>query len=571
MDSKETVVQDKPLRLMPGVVIVALQWLLRFVVPAIWPDVLAVGILGGVVCWLALVIWWAFFSRAPKFDRWAAVVLMIVALAATSPFLDVSIATANMGLMFIFFSLPILSLAFITWAVLSRRLENRPRRITMAVTIILFTGFWVLLRTDGMSIENNQEIKWRWTATDEAKLLGQGDDKLDAMPLTQADMAKEAEWPGFRGVNRDSVIKGLKIGTDWAKTPPVELWRSPIGPGCSSFAVHGPLLFTQEQRGEYEEVTCYNLNNGKPVWRHGDKIRFWDSHAGAGPRSTPTITKGRVYTLGATGMLNVLDERTGKVIWSHDAAKDTDVKIPVWGYTSSPLVVDGVVLVAISSRLLAYDIVTGKLRWSGADTGESYSSAHLLTINGVKQVLFQNKVGVVSYTAADGKELWKLTLPGIRTIQPAQISDTDILIDMGEITGLRRISLKNMAGKWSIEEKWTSSKLKPNSNDIVINKGYAYGFDGPALACIDIENGERKWKGGRYAGELILLADQDLLLVLSEKGEIALVSADPKEFKEIAKITAITGKTWNHPAVAGDIIIVRNTKEMAAFRLPADK
>lgn len=570
MNSNE-IVQGKPLRLLPGVVIVVLQWLLRFAVPAIWPDALAVGILGGVVCWLALVIWWAFFSRAQKFDRWAAVVLMFAALFATFPFLDVSIATANMGLMFIFFSLPILSLAFIVWAVLCRRLENIPRRITMAVTIVLFTGFWVLLRTGGMSIQNEQELKWRWSMTAEDKFLAQDGGNLTVTSPAPAVLSKEARWPGFRGVNRDSIIKGLKIETDWIKTPPVEMWRSPIGPGCSSFAVHDSLLFTQEQRGEYEMVTCYDLSTGKLVWKHGDKTRFWDSHAGAGPRSTPTLSKGRVYTLGARGLLNVLDELTGKVIWSHDAAKDTDVKIPVWGYASSPLVVDGVVLVAISSRLLAYDIVTGKLRWEGADTGESYSSAHLLTVNGVKQILFQNKAGITSYTAAEGKELWKLPLPGIRTIQPAQINDSDILVDVGEMKGLKRISLKNVAGKWSIEEKWTSSKLKPNSNDIVIHKGYVFGFDGPALACIDIEKGERKWKGGSYAGELILLADQDLLLVLSEKGEIALVNADPKEFKELAKIPAITGKTWNHPAMAGDILIVRNAKEMAAFRLPVEK
>jgi len=247
MESNEVVLK-KSLRLWPGVVIVVLQWVLRFVAPAIWPDTLVVGILGGVVLWLAVVIWWAFFSRAAKFDRWSAVVLMIAALVGTTPFLDISIATANMGLMFIFFSLPVLSLAFVIWAAATRNLENKLKRITMVITILLSTGFWVLLRTDSMTVQNEQYLNWRWAKTGEEKLLSETDN-LTSTSLTQADIAKEAEWPGFRGKDRDSIVKGVKIGTDWAKNPPVEMWRSPIGPGCSSFAIHGSFIFTQEQRG----------------------------------------------------------------------------------------------------------------------------------------------------------------------------------------------------------------------------------------------------------------------------------------------------------------------------------
>jgi hypothetical protein len=134
--------------------------------------------------------------------------------------------------------------------------------------------------------------------------------------------------------------------------------------------------------------------------------------------------------------------------------------------------------------------------------------------------------------------------------------------------GARRLTLSHGADGWNVKERWTSNALKPYFNDYVIHKGHAYGFDGNILASVDVADGTRKWKGGRYgSGQLILLAEQDLLLVLAEEGELALVSATPDRFIEIARVPAIEGKTWNHPVLVGDVLLVRNGEEMAAFRL----
>jgi len=131
-----------------------------------------------------------------------------------------------------------------------------------------------------------------------------------------------------------------------------------------------------------------------------------------------------------------------------------------------------------------------------------------------------------------------------------------------------RVTVAHGPGGWTVQERWTSIGLKPYFNDFVVHNGHAFGFDGSMLASIDLVDGRRKWKGGRYGhGQLVLLADQNLLLVLSEKGELALVNATPDQFTELARFPAIKGKVWNHPVLVGDVLLVRNDQEMAAFRL----
>jgi outer membrane protein assembly factor BamB len=442
----------------------------------------------------------------------------------------------------------------------------------MVATILLACGVWTLLRTNGITGDAASDFAWRWAQTAEERLLAHATDKRAAIPPAPAAAKTAADWPGFRGPHRDGVVPGVRIETDWSRWPPVELWRRPIGPGWSSFAVRGGLLYTQEQRGSDEVVACYNVTTGEPVWTHRDTARFWESNAGAGPRSPPTLGNGRVYTFGATGILNALDTGSGGAVWSRNAASDTGTKVPEWGFASSPLVVGDVVIVAVAGKLAAYDLATGKSRWSGPDGGAGYSSPHLLTIDGVAQILLMSRRGATSVAPADGTLLWEYPWRSdVRIVQPALTSDGDVLmsaVSAGGGTGMRRIAVVHGPGRWTVEELWTSAGLKPYFNDFIVHKGHAYGFDGSILACIDLKDGKRQWKGGRYGhGQLLLLSDQDLLLVLSEEGELALVAAAPDQFTELARFPAIKGKTWNHPALAGDVLLVRNGQEMAAFRL----
>lgn len=558
-----------PLRLWPGVVIVAVQWIIRFVVPVIAPDALQVSVFGGILGGLVLAIWWLFFSRADWLERLGALGLVIVVLYLTSMLVDESIATAMMGMMLIVYAIPVLCLAFVTWAIVSRNWPDSVRRATLCATVVLACGVWTLVRTGGFSSEMRNDFAWRWSETREERLLAGTSDELASNPLVETRMNGRFEWVGFRGANRDGIIRNVQIETDWSQSPPVEMWRRQVGPGWSSFAVRGDVFFTQEQRGEEEVVTCYKLSSGEPLWRHADTARFWESNAGAGPRATPTLSGERLYTFGATGILNALNVRDGSLVWSRKAATDTGVAIPGWAFAASPLVFGDIVVVATAGKLAAYDSSNGEPRWFGPDGGDGYSSPHLLTIDGVEQVVLLSKTGVVSVTPSKGQLLWDYPWPGgSRIVQPALTEEGDLLISRGEKSGLGRIRAKRGLDGWSVEEGWRSNRMKPYFSDFVVHKGHAFGFDGSNLVCIATTDGERKSKGGRYgSGQLVLLADQDLLLVLSEQGELALVAADPEALTERARIPAIEGKTWNHPALAGNVLLIRNDHEMAAFRL----
>ena len=600
----EKLTVQKPLRVWPGVVIVLLDLLLRYVVPIFVPEAQFIGVIGILVGAVGIFIWWLFFSRALWSDRVGGLILMVVALFVTKQIVHESIAKGAMGFLFFIVAVPTLYTAFVLGAVVSRNLSQGPRRAVMVVAILIGCGVWTLIRTGGFTGDFDQDLAWRWSETPEERLLAEAQKepeppavsppaKTPEVPVTPQVVEKpaevptvatepvapvqvkaEPEWPGFRGPKRDGIVRGVRIATDWSASPPVELWRRKIGPGWSSFAVSGNLIYTQEQRGDFEEVACYDRKSGKPVWKHRDAARFWESNAGPGPRGTPTLYNGRVYALGATGILNALNAEDGKEIWSRNAATDTGTEIPGWGFSSSPVVVDDVVIVATAGQLIGYDIDTGNKRWMGPEGGEDYSSPHLTRIDGIPQILFTSaKPGAISVTPATGKVLWRHSLPtGTRIVQPAMTSDGDILLSDGTSRGLRRLAVEQGSNGWTVKERWTSNGLKPYFSDFVVHDGHAFGFDGSFLSCIDLKNGEKKWKGGRYgSGQLILLADQDLLLVLSEKGELALVRATTDQFTELARVPAIEGKTWNHPVMVGNTLLVRNGEEMAAFRLALAK
>ena len=634
------------LRLWPGVLLAGVLVLAHYVLPALFPTaeifavpMLVISVAGGVICGLAIAVWWLFASHTRWSERLSVAAVGIVALAVTWLTVHESIRGGFMGNLLFIYAIPVIGLTLVATAYIGRHLQARTRASVMAVAITIASLSFTVLRTDGITGDANSLLHWRWTPTPEARLLAAerlpgprvgntapprpapdatsqpaapaemdaaerkaADKKPMSGVATDADAARgnrpdradapgapvvtrearasgrverRVEWEGFRGPARDGVIRGVRIDTDWSTSPPIQIWRRPIGPGWSSFAVSGDFIYTQEQRGEAEIVSCYRLSTGEPVWAHRDAVRFYESNGGAGPRGTPTLHDGRIYSVGATGILNALDAATGARLWSRNTPTDTGKQVPDWGITSSPIVVDDLVVVAVAGQLAAYDVSTGEPRWIGQSGGAGYSSPHLASIDGVDQILLIRGSRTISVDPSTGTLLWDHSAgpPSVGIVQPAVLGDGSVLISTGDAMGglgMWRIAVSRDEGGWHVAERWASRGLKPYFNDFVVHEGHAYGFDGSILAAIDLSDGTRKWKGGRYGnGQMLLLPEQDLLLVLSEDGDLALVSATPDKFQEVARhLAALNAKTWNHHVLVGDVLLIRNGEEMAAFRLP---
>ncbi|HEY2894757.1 MAG TPA: PQQ-binding-like beta-propeller repeat protein [Pirellulales bacterium] len=517
--------------------------------------------------------WWLTNGTLPRRERLVGFLALVLGGIAAGILCDPSVGP--MGL--IFSGIPFVLTAWAVWLVVAR--HNEPlRRVGLVLLTLGMWGFFTLVRADGIDGDNQAAISFRWSPTREEQYLATLKNEQAAQPATDevaALTADEGDWPEFRGPNRLGEVHGVRIATDWTKSPPKELWRKRIGPAWSSVVIIGNRLFTGEQRGDQECAVCLDTESGNEIWVHKDTTRFTDGQAGAGPRATPTFYEGALFTQGASGVLDCLDAATGKLKWTRNIATDSGAPLPMWGFSSSPLVADGIV-VAYSGApgdkgLLGYRQSDGEPVWTAATGVGSYSSPQLATIGGQQQVLFFSDLGLMAVDAKTGAVRWKhdAASPNIwRVVQPRQLDAGSFLIGSEDL-GLVRLEVTPEGDSWKSEQRYASRALRPAYNDFVVLNGTVYGFDESIFCAIDVETGKRRWKSGRYGhGQVLLLADQPLLLVLSESGEVILVAANPEKHEELARLEAVHGKTWNHPVIAHGKLFVRNDEEIACYELP---
>lgn len=526
-----------------------------------------------------ILLWWAFASRAGTREKVIGLAGVIGLGVVTTLLLHFSMR----GMSTVLYQIPCGVSAFALVLVV---MANRPRSRLRAALFLSAIGFgiWDLVQLHGVTGKFDAEFSWRWAPTPEEEYLrglaersesASGSSLTsDATPADEPITRANSQWSDFRGPMRDGKQPGLRLQEDWAASPPKQIWKTPIGPGWSSFTVAGQRLFTQEQRGDNEAVVCLNAEAGAVLWVQEYPSRFWEAIAGAGPRATPTIGDEGLFSLGANGHLLCLDPITGKIRWKKDLQADSGCKPPQWGFSASPFVHEGQVIVHAGAAtgngaVVAYDAKTGDVRWKVSSGNHSYCSAHPAVFDHVPGLLMSTNLGLQFLAATDGSTIWNHEWPveNYRAIQPLVMGDS-VLIGTSLGVGTRRINVVHEGESWKISEVWTTKDLKPDFNDFVEYEGYVYGFDGNIFSCVDSATGKRKWKKGRYGnGQVLLLSDAGQLLVISETGELVLVKADPDKHIELGKIQALTGKTWNHPVLVGNHLYLRNAEEAACFEL----
>ena len=386
----------------------------------------------------------------------------------------------------------------------------------------------------------------------------------------------ETDYPQFLGQRRDGVVNTVSLDRDWQTNPPEELWRRSVGPSWAAFAVVGNAAVTLEQRGEHEAATRYDVESGEPVWvTQLTEYRFESPIGGNGPRATPTLYDGRVYTYSSNGVLSCLDLADGSILWQRNTQEETGATIPDWQMSGSPLVVEDLGLLVVApggpeGSVVAYDIATGEPRWSAGDDSASYASPNLLEIAGQRQIVSRNQNSITGHDPETGTILWTQEWPGgnPNVAQPMPIGDDKLLISSGYGIGASLFRLVPEGEGFTVEEVWANLNLKAKFANPVFHNDRVYGLDDGILVCLDPETGERCWKRGRYGhGQLMLVGD--LLVLIAEDGDLYLIEASPESLNEVAVLEgALDGKSWNNPALAEDLLLLRNAETAVAYRLP---
>jgi outer membrane protein assembly factor BamB len=392
------------------------------------------------------------------------------------------------------------------------------------------------------------------------------------MILLSFNLAHAADWPQWRGPNRDGISRETGLLKTWSATGPKVLWRSPLGSGYSSIAVSQGRAYTMASNGTGEFAICFDAATGKELWRTKTDSNY-ESGQGDGPRSTPTVDGNWVYVLGAQSKLYALNGKDGKKIWSHDLHSEYGSEIPGWGTSTSPIVEGDLLLVDIGGKtghsIGAFNKKSGALVWKTHTDKQGYSSPIAINANGVRQILFFTGTSLVSVSPT-GTVNWKYpwrTSYYANIATPIFISPDKVYISTAYDTGAAVLKLTGGKEKPSFQELWKSKVSQNHFNSSVLHSGHIYGFDQGILQCIEASTGKEKWKESGFGKGSLILAEGNLI-VLGERGQLALVEATPSAYKEKSRVDgAIEGKTWTSPTLANGKLYLRNDKEMICMDL----
>jgi outer membrane protein assembly factor BamB len=456
------------------------------------------------------------------------------------------------------------------WWMCFSRVTWRRRWQGAGVVCAMMLASAAMFRIRGVSGDLLPIVEWRWQSSASVEMRNPDRPRINE---SATPASPRVAFPQFLGPQRDGVLTGPRLATNWIAHPPQLVWRRTVGAAWSGFAVMDGRAVTQEQRGTNECVVAYDLATGRELWVHHHAARFNTTIAGEGPRATPTIADARVLAYGATGLLTCLELASGRMVWSVDVLSQTASKLPDWGTTSAPLIVHDQVIVhggeQAQHALHAFDRETGKLIWSAAEMDPSYAAPALVELAGVRQVLAFNHKHITAHAPDDGRVLWSRPWGNGNVVcsSPVIVSSNRVLFSSGYGYGAELLEIRQTEGKLVAERLWKSNRLKSKFGHLFVRDNVVFGLDDGVLAAVDLADGGLLWKAGRYGhGQGLVVGEHYLLL--AESGELVLLQPTRTAPQELARWPVFATKTWNPPALVGNWLLVRNDQEAACLKLP---
>ncbi len=399
-----------------------------------------------------------------------------------------------------------------------------------------------------------------------------------ALSLTPT-LLPAADWPQFLGPNRDN-SSADKV-EPWAAAPKV-LWKQPVGPAHSSPVVVGGVVyaFAQPAGKDADGLTAFDAATGEVKWSKSYDREAYTPKFGVGPRATPAVAGGKVFTLGGTGVLACWDAKTGDVVWKVDTLKEFKANNLFFGVSSSPTVVGDTVVVMVGGKghgVVAFDAATGKTAWQATDDPASYASPLVTGTGADRQLVFLTGSHLRALSAA-GEQLWAVPFKDLlneSSTTPVKVGD--LLVGSSVTAGSIAVRASNAGGKWATEPAWKAPELTCYFSTPVAVGGHLYMVNGSAnplkkpsitLRCVDVKTGAVAWEKpnvGKYHAALVRTGN-DKLLGLDDAGNLLLLDPDPKAYKELSR-SKVCGPTWAHPALVGGVVYLRDEKELIAVKL----
>jgi outer membrane protein assembly factor BamB len=400
---------------------------------------------------------------------------------------------------------------------------------------------------------------------------------LPSLLMILVSMALAADWPQWRGPNRDGADRNFSVPSTWPARLK-EAWKVTVGEGHSSPVVAGGRVYLLARQGEEEVVLCLDSTTGRGIWKASYPAPYTMNPAatdhGKGPKSTPVLSGGKLFTFGINGLLSCFDAKTGKLKWRQEFSKQYPKTSPLYGTAMSPLVVNDLCVAHVGGHdkgaLTAFDVETGTVKWVYDGDGPAYSSPILVTLAGVPQLVTYTQNYLVGISPSSGTLLWKVPAKSAYdTSSVTPVVYRELLIFSVEQKGIEAIRLIRQGAALTPQEVWRNPAVESYMNTPVLQGSRVIGFSSRKKGqffCLDAETGKTLWEGPGRAGEnAAILNAGGLLFLLTDEARLIVLKAEASSYTPLKEYQVANSPTWAHPVFVGSRILIKDKTTLAAL------